>query len=236
MRRTGEPAVRAGLVAQWAVLAEIVGDLGDAALAGPTRLAGWRIRELVVHLTGTVDAVSRALGHPVPDRADPGATPTDDFRAAVAGATDVLREVPTDRSVTVELAAVSLTELLATRCVEATVHHLDLAAALDRSVGTGRLEPAAVRPAVRWLAAALAARAPGRAVELRIPPYAAVQCVAGPRHTRGTPANVVETDPVSWLELATGRLDWTAARRSGRLTASGARADLTAYLPILTCT
>lgn len=235
MRRSGEPALRAGLVAQWAVLVEIVADLDDAALAGPTRLAGWRVRELLVHLTGTVDAVSRALGRPVPDRAHPGAAPTDDFRAAVADAADALRGAPADRSVPAARAAVPLTELLATRCVEATVHQLDLAAALDPPAGRARPEPAALRPAIRWLVDRLAARAPGRAVELRIPPYAAVQCVPGPRHTRGTPGNVVETDPVSWLELATGRLDWAAARRSGRLTASGARADLSGYLPLLTC-
>ena len=61
----------------------------------------------------------------------------------------------------------------------------------------------------------LAADAPGRAVEVRVPPYAAVQCVEGPRHTRGTPPNVVEMDPVTWVLLATGRLSWADAA-SGR--------------------
>jgi hypothetical protein len=90
----------------------------------------------------------------------------------------------------------------------------------------------AARAAVRFLLEALAERAPGRAVEVRVPPYAAVQCVAGPRHTRGTPPNVVETDPVTWLELATGRLDWAAAVAAGRVRASGPRADISAYLPL----
>ena len=65
--------------------------------------------------------------------------------------------------------------------------------------------------AVRLSLRTLAADAPGRTVEVRVPPFAAVQCVDGPRHTRGTPPNVIETDPRTWLELATGRLDWTTA-------------------------
>jgi hypothetical protein len=89
------------------------------------------------------------------------------------------------------------------------------------------------RSAVRHLREDLAAPAPGRTVEVRVPPYAAVQCAEGPRHTRGTPPNVVETDPRTWLELATGRLAWPEALAGGRLTASGARADLTDFLPLV---
>jgi hypothetical protein len=92
------------------------------------------------------------------------------------------------------------------------------------------------RDATRWavvhLLGLLERQAPGRAVEVRIPPYAAIQCVAGPRHTRGTPPNVVETDPVTWILLATGRLAWPDALAGGRLRASGPRADLTEYLPL----
>jgi uncharacterized SCP-like protein len=90
----------------------------------------------------------------------------------------------------------------------------------------------ALRAATRFLLDALAERAPGRSVEVRVPPYAAVQCVAGPRHTRGTPPNVIETDPLTWLALATGRLGWAAAAASGRLRASGPRADVSQYLPL----
>ncbi|MBP2707542.1 hypothetical protein JOL79_27540 [Microbispora sp. RL4-1S] len=90
----------------------------------------------------------------------------------------------------------------------------------------------AARAAVRHLLEELAARAPGRSVEVRVPPYAAVQCVAGPRHTRGTPPNVIETDPRTWLELAVGRLPWADAAAAGRISASGARADLSEWLPI----
>jgi hypothetical protein len=91
---------------------------------------------------------------------------------------------------------------------------------------------AALRGAVRFTLDQLAGFAPGRSVEVRIPPFAAVQCIEGPRHTRGTPPNVVETDPATWLDLATGRETWAAALASGRVHASGLRADLTGYLPL----
>lgn len=87
--------------------------------------------------------------------------------------------------------------------------------------------------AVRYTLEELATVAPGRSVEVRVPPFAAVQCIPGPRHTRGTPTNVIETDPQTWLSLATGRLTWAEAEASGALRASGQRADLTAYLPVL---
>jgi Bacterial SCP ortholog len=90
----------------------------------------------------------------------------------------------------------------------------------------------ATRTAVRYLLDALAERAPGRAVEVRVPPFAAVQCVSGPRHTRGTPPNVVETDPATWLALATGRLGWGAAVEAGQVRASGPRANISSYLPL----
>lgn len=93
---------------------------------------------------------------------------------------------------------------------------------------------AALRAAVRYSLGLLAERVPGRTVEVRVPPFAAVQCVHGPRHTRGTPPNVIETDPLTWLDLASGRLSWDVALTSGRLRASGQRADLASYLPLFT--
>ena len=94
-------------------------------------------------------------------------------------------------------------------------------------------ERAVVKAAVKESLAALAADAPGRTVEVRVPPFGAVQCVAGPRHTRGTPPNVVETDARTWLALATGRLDWATAVADGAVVASGARAAETArHLPL----
>jgi hypothetical protein len=88
----------------------------------------------------------------------------------------------------------------------------------------------AARLAVKVLLDRLATDSPGRSVEVRVPPYAAVQCVEGPRHTRGTPPNVIETDARTWLMLATGRLTWEQAR--DRISASGERADLSSLLPI----
>ena len=85
---------------------------------------------------------------------------------------------------------------------------------------------------VRATLAQLEALAPGRAIEVRIPPYAAIQCGDGPTHTRGTPPNVIEMDAEIWLALARGELSWSAALESGKISASGARADLSQYLPL----
>lgn len=92
--------------------------------------------------------------------------------------------------------------------------------------------PARLRAAVVGELRRLAACHPGRAVEVRVPPLAAVQCLPGPRHTRGTPPNVVELDPLTFLRLATGRWEWSAAVRAGAVRASGPRADLSAVLPV----
>ena len=94
-------------------------------------------------------------------------------------------------------------------------------------------ERTALAAAVRLSLRTLAQSAPGRSVEVRVPPFAAVQCIQGPRHTRGTPPNVIEMDPRTWLELATGRLQWTDAVCEARVSASGARADIAGYLPVL---
>jgi Bacterial SCP ortholog len=93
--------------------------------------------------------------------------------------------------------------------------------------------PGALREATRYLAGLLAAQAPGRAVEVRVPPYAAVQCIEGPRHTRGTPPNLLEMDPVTWVRLALGLTTWADACAAGAVRASGVRADLGPYLPVL---
>ncbi|MEU7994578.1 sterol carrier family protein [Micromonospora sp. DT46] len=107
-----------------------------------------------------------------------------------------------------------------------------VAAALS-ALDEGRTpERPVLREAVRALLTVLAERAPGRSVEVRVPPYGAVQCVPGPRHTRGTPANVVEMEPETWLAVATGRLDWADAITQGRVRVSGIRADLSAHLPL----
>lgn len=86
--------------------------------------------------------------------------------------------------------------------------------------------------AVRYALEELAARAPGNSVEVRVPPFGVAQCIAGPRHTRGTPPNVVETDAAAWLAMVTGNLSWHDAVATGRVQASGQRADLSAWLPL----
>ncbi|WP_244366251.1 sterol carrier family protein [Micromonospora echinofusca] len=107
-----------------------------------------------------------------------------------------------------------------------------MAAALAVLDEGGTPDRAVLRDAVRASLADLARRAPGRSVEVRVPPFGAVQCVAGPRHTRGTPPNVVETDPATWLRLVAGRLQWVDAVTEGRVQVSGNRADLSGYLPL----
>jgi hypothetical protein len=89
-----------------------------------------------------------------------------------------------------------------------------------------------LRAAVKASLARLQQVAPGRAVEVRVPPYAAVQAVPGHTHRRGTPAAVVETDAQTWLALADGSLPWAEAVRDGRVRASGERSDLSMYLPL----
>ncbi len=89
-----------------------------------------------------------------------------------------------------------------------------------------------IRDAVKHFLAVLAERSPGKSVEVRVPPYAAVQCVDGARHTRGTPPAVVETDADTWLALASGRLTFAQAQATGRVRASGERSDLTPLLPL----
>lgn len=89
-----------------------------------------------------------------------------------------------------------------------------------------------IATAVRYLLQVLAEGAEGNTVEIRVPPFGAVQAIEGPRHTRGTPPNVVETDASTWIALATGRLSWLDAVASGAVAASGTRADLTAFLPV----
>ncbi|WP_284764548.1 sterol carrier family protein [Arthrobacter sp. efr-133-R2A-63] len=91
---------------------------------------------------------------------------------------------------------------------------------------------AVLATAVRYSLEELTARAPGNSVEVRVPPFGVTQCVEGPRHTRGTPPNVIECDAGTWLAMVTGRLAWSAAVDAGRVAASGLRADLAELLPL----
>lgn len=117
-----------------------------------------------------------------------------------------------------------LADFLRTRAVEAVVHGLDLGVAPDRP---------ALRVVTKVFADMFAELVPGRSVELRVPPFAAVQIVEGPRHTRGTPPNVVEADPVAFVLLVAGRVPWGQVVADGRVRASGERSDLSIHLPLL---
>lgn len=103
----------------------------------------------------------------------------------------------------------------------------------DALARRGHWTPADLRLLTKHYLALLALTAPGNSVEVRVPPYAAAQVVAGVRHTRGTPPAVVETDAETWIDLATGRLDWSAALSDGRVRASGERTDLSPHLPLI---
>jgi hypothetical protein len=102
-------------------------------------------------------------------------------------------------------------------------------AAWDAGVAPDRAE---LKSAVKESLAVLVAVAPGHAVEVRVPPYAAVQAIEGTRHRRGTPPAVVECDARTWLELVSGRIRWADAVDDGRVRASGERSDLSPYLPL----
>ena len=99
--------------------------------------------------------------------------------------------------------------------------------------GAPRGVPRAVTAtAVRYSLEEVTARAPGNSVEVRVPPFGVTQCVEGPRHTRGTPPNVIECDAATWLAMVTGQLSWSDAVASGKVAASGLRADLSELLPL----
>lgn len=232
------PDLRDVVVSQWRAVVDMVDEVPDELFDRPTRLPRWNVASLVAHLAGNPGfppgQATSTYYDDVPRDADQMAqadidksrgAPPERLREELRDQTDLavawLGAAPLDPA---------LTDYLPSRCIESVLHLLDLS---DATGVPPHLEPAAVAVATRTTARTLAERAPGRSVELRIPPYAAVQCVTGPRHTRGTPPNVVETDPVTWLEIAAGRLTWSAAAASGRLRASGERADLSAHLPVL---
>jgi len=112
-----------------------------------------------------------------------------------------------------------------------TADPADVAAALAR-IRSGEPDRTDLRLLTKHFLAVLEERAPGHSVEVRVPPYAAVQVIPGVRHTRGTPPAVIETDASTWIQLATGELAWVDAEVAGRLRASGERADLGPYLPL----
>jgi len=182
----------------------LVSAFAHADPAAASRVPGWTVADLERHVSQTGQSLGiLAAGPP----AQGAVTGVREWAAALPG--------------THRLADATLFRL-----GEAVVHGLDLP---DPPVADRNAQ----RIVVRVLADLLAERAPGRSVELRIPPAAAVQLIEGPRHTRGTPPGVVETNPDTFLRLATGRQTWTEAVQQGLVRASGERTDLSPYLPLL---
>ncbi|MFF6780848.1 sterol carrier family protein [Streptomyces sp. NPDC012510] len=256
--RAYDPAkTRKAVLAQFGNVREAVGTLTGERLALPTRLGEWTVRDLAAHITMAVESVSRALDRDAPAKADLGpldyASPTATHADAIAEGshdlaeaspdlvalyaeveqrlTEGLAAAPPGRVLDTRAGGMALDDYLLTRTIELVVHTDDLNAAVPAL--DIPFDRQALATCVRLLADTLAVRAPGGSTEVRIPPYAVVQCVEGPRHTRGTPPNVVETDPLTWIRLATGRLEWAVALDKAEVSASGERADLGGLLPLM---
>jgi uncharacterized protein (TIGR03083 family) len=246
---------RAAVLAQFGQVRQAVGTLSEEQFALPTRLGDWTVRELAAHIAMVSGLVARYLRLPEPDHQDlalldwPFSTVTaagqvdEDTRAFADGGAvvelfdrtaadleELLPAAPAERLVPMRFGGMRLGDFLVTRTVELIVHTDDLNDATGLGVPYDRRALAAC---TRLLADALAVKAPGASTEVRVPPFAVVQCAEGPRHTRGTPPNVVETDPLTWIRLATGRTGWRDALEAAKVSASGERADLGALLPIL---
>ncbi len=239
-------------------IADWLEGLGTPDFARASVLPGWDVRTLVAHLV----LVTIGLTEQLATTGDGPAIAVEEFvaryrpaaasiqertlavgdghdgpelvrlLATVPSAADAALGVPRRRVVRAARGPISADDWVLTRLVELVVHADDL----SRSVPEREpvvLEPRALAAVTRVLARVLAAQAPGHNVEVRVPPYAAVQAVAGPAHTRGTPPNVVETDPLTWIRLATGRTTYADAVAATSVRASGSRADLSAYLPVL---
>ena len=252
-------AARETVVAEWERLHDWVAGLPDDVLARPSVLDAWTVADLVAHLGRGISAL---VGVPLADPGVPGLPIVEyvsRYPAAAAEIAEQTRQLAVDsagdllggaqRQVTEALAALDelavngdpvviarrgpilLSDLVVTRTLELVVHADDLRRSAPDVAGFED-DPAALRLVTRVLATAVAEKAPGRTVELRVPPFAAVQLVEGPRHTRGTPPNVIETTPLTWIRVAAGRWTWDEALVDGSLRASGQRADLSAYLPL----
>ena len=234
--------------------------LADDPLAGaaPTVLDGWDVRTLVAHLVLIVERMLPWLDRPSTGRPLSPAQYVATYRGAAAAIAESTESVAAGRSADELLTGlaearaavaaalpghrpgevidaargpITVGDWVATRLADVVIHADDL----SRSVPyrpAAPVPPAALRRVARLCAQMIAERAPGRTVELRVPPAVAVQIVEGPRHTRGTPPNVVETDPVTWLRLAAGRVAFADAVAAGTVRASGGRADLAGLLPL----
>jgi uncharacterized protein (TIGR03083 family) len=240
---------------QSTALADWLAELPPPAFARPSAVEGWDVRTLVGHVVLVDRGLSARLADPTGEPAIPAAEYVRRYRPAAERIAENTRTtagdlqpaelvaqlraaepVPTGVSARTVIMGgrgpITALDWVRTRTVDLVVHCDDLSRSLPERDPVP-LVRSALATAVRALAEILAAQAPGRSVELRVPPFIAVQAVPGPRHTRGTPPNVVETDPVTWLRLATGRAEFADAVATGTVRASGTRADLSDHLPLL---
>jgi uncharacterized protein (TIGR03083 family) len=253
-----EPA----LIAQAELIGDWLATLSESDLERPSVLAGWNIRELVGHLVASVNRFADVAASASTERPGSIAQYIGGYAAAAAQIDELARATADDRTAPELRAAYAAgldrarlsaaAEPLAvvagprgpltgqnwrrTRIIELVVHADDLSRSRPDQQPIELARPA-LADAVRALAAVLAERYPGRSVEVRVPPFVAVQCGGfdgdGPRHTRGTPPNVIETDGLTFLRLAAGRLLWADAIAAATVRASGNRADLSRQLPLL---
>lgn len=251
------------LLEQSQLLVDWLGQLSDADFDAPSVLPGWDVRTLTGHLVLISTGLLRVLDHPTGSPPVPLALWVRRYRRDVEQIEAATHQATADHSGADLVAhlATALTamqerlsdlgtlpavleasrgptttaDFLATRVVEVVVHADDLSRSRPERA-PAPLSRRALSVCSRTLTGILAEQHPGRSVEVRIPPFAAVQCGVGdpgPTHTRGTPPNVVETDAVTFLRLATGRISWAEAMQTGEVAASGLRADLSPVLPLL---
>jgi len=253
--------VEPAFVAAWDVLRSWLNDVRPEEFDEPSAVAGWSVADLSAHVGLTMGALK--AGEPVEASANEPAMSVEEWTRIYPKVAARIDRATKDRaeatasnllgglddqwaSVQQVLAAAEgmdhvllvrtqrtrLSDLIASRLIEIVVHSDDLARSLP-------LRPAPIMPrsalliVVRTMLDVLSERAPGRSVEVRVPPFAAVQCIEGPRHTRGTPPNTIETDPTTWIQLASGRITWSDAVSNHRVRVSGERADLSTLLPLI---
>jgi uncharacterized protein (TIGR03083 family) len=243
---------------QVTALADWLDALPPEAFAAPSVLDGWDVRTLVGHVVLVHTGLAERLGSRSPEPPLPAAEYVTRYRPAAESIDERTHATTADRppaelvamlrhTAAIEVAAadtpdravlragrgpITALDWAITRVVDLVTHCDDLSRSMPEREPVP-LRRAALASATRTLAEILAVRAPGRSVEVRVPPFVAVQAVEGPRHTRGTPPNVVETDPLTWLRLATGRAVFTDTVASGATRSTGGRADLSPYLPLL---
>lgn len=240
---------------QASALADWLAVLPESAFARPSVLPGWHLRTLLGHIVGSKEGIPEWLATRSTERPLLPATYVRAYAPAAGDISVQTVEITGEHAPPVLLDRLraplhapdgvgggtvidaprgpfTARDFVRTRILDLVVHCDDFARSLP-----GHDAPPLLRPALaattRLLAEMLATNAPGRSVEVRIAPFIAVQAIEGPPHKRGTPPNVVETDPVTWLRVATGRVQFAEAVSNGSIRASGSRADLTSYLPLL---